>query len=156
MASRHPASASFGQPLKKLLSSTPVKAVYANCGLKTDKIRYLSTQRHAVDSDRKEERYRTDLAIDSLILFTNLGYEFSVRMTVLMMAISLFMVLYSIVVYATGNPVEGWTTTILFLSVAFLGLFGILTIIVKYLQLLVEMVFKRKHYSFESIEKLTK
>ena len=72
------------------------------------------------------------------------------------MAISLFMVLYSVVVYVTGNPVEGWTTTILFLSVAFLGLFGILTIIVKYLQLLVEMVFKRKHYSFESIEKLTK
>lgn len=132
------------------------KVVYANCGLKTDKIRYLSTQRHAVGSDRKEERYRTDLAIDSLILFTNLGYEFSVRMTVLMMAISLFMVLYSVVVYVTGNPVEGWTTTILFLSVAFLGLFGILTIIVKYLQLLVEMVFKRKHYSFESIEKLTK
>lgn len=132
------------------------KAVYANCGLKTDRIRYLANQRQTDGSDRKEERYRAGLAIDSLILFTNLGYEFSVRMTVLMMAISLFMIFYSIIVYAAGNPVEGWTTTILFLSVTFLGLFGILTIIVKYLQLLVEMVFKRKHYSFESIEKLTK
>ena len=52
------------------------------------------------------------------------------------------------------HPVEGWTTTILFLSVAFFGLFGILTIIIKYLQLLMDLVFKRKHYSFESVEKL--
>lgn len=73
-----------------------------------------------------------------------------------MMVVSVFMVLYSVVVYLTANPVVGWTTTILFLSVAFFGLFGILTIIIKYLQLLVDLVFKRKQYSFENIEKLTK
>ena len=77
-------------------------------------------------------------------------------MTVFMMIVSVFMVLYSVVVYLTANPVVGWTTTILFLSVAFFGLFGILTIIIKYLQLLVDLVFKRKQYSFENIEKLTK
>ena len=64
--------------------------------------------------------------------------------------------LADIVIFAMTNPVVGWTTTILFLSVAFFGLFGILTIIIKYLQLLVNLVFKRKHYSFEGIEKLTK
>ena len=37
---------------------------------------------------------------------------------------------------------------------AFFGLFGILTIVIKYLQLIVELVFKRKHYSFEGIEKI--
>ena len=42
------------------------------------------------------------------------------------------------------------------LSVAFFALFGILTVIIKYLQLLVDLVFKRKQYNFESIEKLTK
>ena len=77
-------------------------------------------------------------------------------MTVFMMVVSVLMVFYSIVVYLTANPVVGWTTTILFLSVAFFGLFGILTIIIKYLQLLVDLVFKRKQYSFENIEKLTK
>ncbi len=77
-------------------------------------------------------------------------------MTVFMMIVSVFMVFYSVVVYLTANPVVGWTTTILFLSVAFFGLFGILTIIIKYLQLLVDLVFKRKQYSFENIEKLTK
>jgi dolichol-phosphate mannosyltransferase len=103
-----------------------------------------------------ENKYRSGLAVDSLILFTELGYRLSIAMTVLMMIVSVFMVIYSIVIYATAHPVEGWTTTILFLSVAFLGLFGILTVIIKYLQLLINLIFKRKQYSFESIEKLTK
>ena len=103
-----------------------------------------------------EKRYRAGLAVDSLILFTEMGYGFSKAMTVVMMVISLFMIVYSIVIYAVSSPVAGWTTTILFLSAAFFGLFGILTIIIKYLQLLIELIFKRKHYSFDSIEKLTK
>lgn len=132
------------------------KAIYASCGLKTDNIKYKPTEGSNQNLDKKEKRYRTGLAVDSLILFTKMGYSFSKAMTALMMVMSLFMVAYSIVIYATSNPVAGWTTTILFLSVAFFGLFGILTVIIKYLQLLVDLVFKRKHYSFESIEKLTK
>lgn len=132
------------------------KALYANCGLKTDCIRYEVTGDWSKARDRKEQRYRMDLAADALILFTEVGYRFSMTMTVVMMLMSIFMTVYSLVTYFVIHPVEGWTTTILFLSVAFFGLFGILTIIVKYLQLLVDMVFKRKHYSFESIEKLTK
>lgn len=132
------------------------KALYANCGLKTDCIRYEVTGDWSKARDRKEQRYRMDLAADALILFTEVGYRFSMTMTVVMMLMSIFMTVYSLVTYFVIHPVEGWTTTILFLSVAFFGLFGILTIIVKYLQLLVDMVFKRKHYSFEGIEKLTK
>lgn len=132
------------------------KALYANCGLKTDCIRYEVTGDWSKVHDRKEQRYRMDLAADALILFTEVGYRFSMTMTVVMMLMSIFMTVYSLVTYFVIHPVEGWTTTILFLSVAFFGLFGILTIIVKYLQLLVDMVFKRKHYSFESIEKLTR
>lgn len=132
------------------------KALYANCGLRTDCIRYEVTGDWSKARDRKEQRYRMDLAADALILFTEVGYRFSMTMTVVMMLMSIFMTVYSLVTYFVIHPVEGWTTTILFLSVAFFGLFGILTIIVKYLQLLVDMVFKRKHYSFESIEKLTK
>lgn len=132
------------------------KAVYANCGLNTANIKYEVTSILRLKIDKKENNYRSGLAIDSLIMFTELGYSFSKLMTALMMVMSIFMIIYSIVIYATANPVAGWTTTILFLSVAFLGLFGILTIVIKYLQLLINLVFKRKQYSFESIEKLTK
>lgn len=133
------------------------KAIYAGSGLKTANLKYevkMEGRRDNVDS--KEKRYRTSLAVDTLILFTEFGYRFSFWMTSAMMLISVFMILYTVVVYVIGHPIEGWTTTVLFLSVAFLGLFGILTIIVKYLQIIVDMVFKRKHYNFESIEKLTK
>ena len=132
------------------------KAMYANCGLKTDNMKYSIVAPMKKGADQKEKSYRSRLAVDSLILFTEVGYRFSTAMTILMMLVTLFMVGYSVVMYFTVHPVAGWTTTILFLSVCFFGLFGIQTIIVKYLQLLIDMVFKRKHYSFESIEKLTK
>lgn len=132
------------------------KAIYATQGLKTYQINYKSDKSVRVTYDRQAKGYRSALAVDSLILFTELGYRFSMTMTILMMLMSVFMVIYTIVVYVTLNPVAGWTTTILFLSVAFFGLFGILTIIVKYLQIIVDLVFRRKHYSFENIEKLTK
>ena len=137
--------------------STPYrKVVYTSCGLKTDNIKYKVVNNISATSDKKEDRFRKKLAIDSLILFTSMGYSFAKMMTIFMMLVSAFMIVYSIVVYATSSPTAGWTTTILFLSFVFFGLFGILTIIIKYLQLLVELVFKRKQYSFESIEKFTK
>lgn len=134
------------------------KAVYANCGLKTDSVIYKSN--HMVKSDGKtdrwEKKYRMRLAVDAIILFTEAGCCFSIGMTMLMMIVSVFMTVYLIVTYLASHPVAGWTTTILFLSVVFFGLFGILTVIVKYLQLIVELIFKRKRYTFENIEKVTK
>lgn len=133
------------------------KAVYANCGLKTENLKYtVTTGKTAIVKDKREKKYRRDLAVDSLILFTEIGYRFSITMTIVMMIIAVLVAVYSVVIYLLSNPVAGWTTTIFFMAFAFFGLFGILTIIIKYLQILVDLVFKRKKYSFESIEKLTK
>lgn len=132
------------------------KAIYATQGLKIDSVTYKPIKIEHINNDKSEKGYRSGIAIDSLILFTDIGYKFSMTMTVLMMLMSVLMIAYSVIIFATSNPVAGWTTTVLFLSVAFFGLFSILTIIIKYLQLLVNLVFKRKHYSFEGIEKLTK
>jgi len=132
------------------------KAVYAGSGLKTDNLKYKADRKRSRVSDRSEKRYRTGLAMDSLILFTKVGYRFSMVMTFVMMAVSILMVAYAVITYIVVHPVEGWFTTIIFLSFAFFGLFGILTIIIKYLQLIIDMIFKRKAYSFESVEKITK
>ncbi|MBO5030932.1 MAG: glycosyltransferase [Lachnospiraceae bacterium] len=132
------------------------KAVYANCGLKTMNLRYPTVGGCLDKEDKTERKYRADLAVDSMILFTEVGYRFSVTMTVLMMLVAIFVAVYSAVIYLFSTPVAGWTTTIFFMSFAFFGLFGILTIIIKYLQILVDLVFRRKKYSFESIEKITK
>lgn len=133
------------------------KAVYANCGLKTSNIRYKPVAiEQGSGIDKEEKKYRRGLAVDTLILFTEVGYRFSITMTTVMILIAICMAVYSMVVYLTSTPVAGWTTTILFMSFAFFGLFGILTIVIKYLQIIVDLIFRRKKYTFESIEKLTK
>ena len=132
------------------------KAVYTSAGLKCCNLVYQPTNNVIIHQDKKDKHFRLRLAVDSLILFTDIGYRFSITMTFLMMIASIIMIAYTIVVYFAIHPVAGWTTTILFLSVGLFGLFGILTIVIKYLQLLVDMVYKRKHYSFEDIEKITK
>lgn len=131
------------------------KALYMDCGLRTDNIKYAALKANGKE-DRRERKYKHRLAVDSLLLFTNLGYRFSMLMTFLMILISAFMLGYTVISYIAANPVEGWTTTVLFLSVSFLGLFIILTIIIKYLQLLINMTLKRVVYRFESVEKLTR
>ena len=133
------------------------KAVYATCGLKTANLKYqVITGWVNEKEDRREKKYRQDLAVDTMILFTEIGYRFSITMTVIMMLVAVLVAGYSVIIYLLSTPVAGWTTTIFFMAFAFFGLFGILTIIIKYLQILVDLVCKRKKYSFESIEKLTK
>lgn len=132
------------------------KAVYANCGLKYTTLEYETVLTVRGHMDKKERARRRNLAVDSLILFTDVAYRFSICMTVCMMCITLLMAAYTVLIFLTGNPVAGWTTTVAFLSLAFFGLFGILTVIIKYLSILVNLVFKKQKYMFESIEKLTK
>ena len=130
------------------------KALYAVSGFKADKIVYTPKTTSRNPSDPAEKKYRMRLATNCLILFTDFGYRISVFMTAMMMLISIFMVLYTFIAFFTLHPIEGWTTTVLFLSVCFFGLFAILSVIVKYLQIILELVFKRQHYNLESIEKL--
>lgn len=135
------------------------KAVYYNCGLKTIVMKYEEKKQEGMNgckASKEEEKYRRRLAVDTLILFTDLGYRFSIGMAIFMVFVAVFMLIYSCVVYIMSTPVAGWTTTILFLSIAFFGLFVIFTIVIKYLQILVDLLYRRKRYSFEGIEKLTK
>ncbi|RHB05469.1 glycosyltransferase [Coprobacillus sp. AM42-12AC] len=129
------------------------KAVYANCGLKQTFIQYKispSSQGKSTIKDRRE------LAIDSLLLFTDIGYRISIFMSTIMLLFSVFVAIYSIFIFVNGNPVAGWTTTMLFLSFAFFGLFSLLTILIKYTQLLLNLQFTKQDYIIEGIEKDTK
>lgn len=143
------------------------KAVYANCGLKAERILYpeqMQKKAHKNDAaaaaERKDlhlqKKYQRNLGVDSLILFTEIGYRFGFTMTLLMMMAAAFMVVYTVIVYLLGIPVEGWTTTMLFLSFGFFGLFGILTVVIKYLSILVDLVYKKQRYRIAEIEKITK
>ena len=125
------------------------KAVYADCGLK------IST----IESDAKmitASNRSIDTAIDALILFTSAAMRMSFYLTILFMIACFVVIGYVITVYLSGSPVLGWTTTMLFMSFGFLGIFVMLGVILKYLSVIIDLVFKNKTYVTESIEKLTK
>jgi len=132
------------------------KAVYLNCGLKHAKIKYDSKNIKKHNISKEVNNTRKEVAIDSIILFTDVAYKFAISMVGLMMLFLIGTIVYTIVIYFSQSPIEGWTTTMILLSFAFFGLFSILTIMIKYLSILVDLIFKKKSYLIESIEKITK
>jgi len=125
------------------------KAVYADCGLKIatleSEVRMLSSGNRSMDT-----------AIDALILFTSAATRMSFYLTILFMIACLIVIAYVVTIYLSGSPVLGWTTTMLFMSFGFLSIFVMLGIMLKYLTVIIDLVFKNKTYVTESIEKLTK
>ena len=130
------------------------KAMYANCGLKYAKLSYSPVSAADYSHDKRENRARRNLAVDSLLLFTGVGYKITLGLSAIMAAVMIFSAIYAMVMYIGGIAIAGWTTTMLFLSFAFFGLFVILSVVIKYLSLLVNLNFKKQRYMFEGVEKL--
>ena len=126
------------------------KAAYANCGLKLATKSYQPVE----NIKFKVPSGRVNLALNSLILFTDVAFRTAVGISFLMVLVTIFVAIYALSYYLFEHPVEGWTTTILFLSFSFCCLFIILAMILKYLSTLVKMNFLKKTYIFETIEKL--
>ncbi len=62
-------------------------------------------------------------------------------------------VIYSLV--ADEQLMSGWVSIMGFLSIGFTGLFGLLTIVIKYLSVLVDLTFRRQRYLIRDIEKIS-
>ena len=127
------------------------KALYSNCGLKMDSVYYKGSKTNS----RANFKKNSDIAINSLIIFTNVAYKFSIFLSILFMLFTLVTGVYSMVIFISKSPVEGYTSTILLLSAAFFGIFLILSIIIKYLSIIIDLTFKKHNYIIESIEKLS-
>lgn len=132
------------------------KAIYANCGLKLNVIKYDVVKDFNNKLNKEIKDTRIGLAIDSIILFTDVSYKVAIFMSLFMMIVAIITGIYTIVVFLCGQPIAGWTTTMLLLSFAFFGIFAILTIMIKYLSILIDLIFKKQKYLIESIEKITK
>lgn len=140
--------------IKSMNTTIPYrKALYANCGLSTATIYYEGNISSIKDSD--ENKMRRSLALDSILLFTNFGYRVSMLMAIFMIMVTVFVGSYTVYFFVKGQSVQGWTSTMLFLSFAFFGLFMILTILIKYVSLVLNLVFKKQEYVISGIEKVT-
>lgn len=125
------------------------KAAYAASGLRMFTLYFDG-------SIRDDNREGFSLAVNSLVLYTNAGYKISIGITLVMLLVALCEIVYTVVIYWVGEPIEGWTTTMLVLTFGFFGMFLILTIIIKYLSLLLDMNFRRQKYLIEGVEKIQK
>ena len=131
------------------------KVIYQNSGLSTASIAYKSKTgtRPARISEKHE---RIDLAIDSFIYFTHTIQHISLIISGLFGLLSLATIIYTFVSRSMGYHVGmGWTSTMIFMCVGFTGLFGMMAIVIRYLSVLVDLVFKRQKYLIADIEKIS-
>lgn len=122
------------------------KATYASCGLKMAEIQ--------VEGISEKKSNQVELAIDSLVLYTNFGYKFSIGLTCAMFVLAILELIYTVAIWVMGTPISGWTTTMFVLTAGLAGLFAILALVMKYLTLLVKLVFNKQNYLVENVEKL--
>ncbi len=132
------------------------KAFYSNCGLKLDVIVYDNDISSFNNHSEEQIEKRKDTAINSLILFTDIGYKFAIILSGIMILVTMGTAIYTTIIFLSRKPVEGWTTTMLFLSFAFFGLFALGAVIIKYLTVTLDLIFKKQKYTIESIEKIKK
>jgi len=132
------------------------KAVYSNCGLNTATILYEPIQK----SNRKKDvngGERASLALDSFIYFTSALEQISAIICGVFLCISIGMGIYIIKDFIGGySVVEGWMSTMGFLSLGFFGVFALLTIILKYLSVMLNLIFRQQRYLISDIEKVVK
>lgn len=130
------------------------KAVYANCGLKTDMVKYesLNSERSGRKSKFKE---RKSLALDSFIYFTNIMEKISALVSGVFLLLTIVMLTYTAIDYFTESGIaDGWASTMGFMSLGFFGVFALLTIILKYLSVMLNLIFRQQKYLVSDIEKI--
>ncbi|MBP8855155.1 MAG: glycosyltransferase [Oscillospiraceae bacterium] len=123
------------------------KAAYAASGLAVGML-------YTNQKQGKRKGPRMALAVNSLALYTDAAYKLSLGISGALLLATLVELVYTVVINFSGRPIEGWTTTMLVLSFGFFGVFLVLAIVVKYLSLVVELLFKQQKYLIEGVEKL--
>ncbi len=106
------------------------KALYASCGLKTETIIYENMKYTRKERKREERGTRSMLAMDTLIIFTDVLERLSMFLSVVFFAALLIVfgdVIYSI--FSATRPVEGWLSIMVLMSLGFFMLFVMLTLI---------------------------
>ncbi len=133
------------------------KAMYMNCGLKTETIVYDNKAFTRKGTNREERGNRSTLAVDSLIIFTDVLEKFSLMVSIILLGALLVMFGYLVYsIFSEVRPVEGWLSLMTLMSFGFFMLSVMLTLIFKYLSVILNMSFKRQRYVVEGVEKLTK
>lgn len=142
--------------IKNISQTIPYrKAIYFNCGLKAKNILFKPVNDMKQAHNDLKLSQRIDFATDNLLFFTNIGWKISSLMSVLMILFSVGIGIYTLIVWLVNKDVAlGWPTIMMFLAIAFSGVFVLFTIAIKYLSLILFVNTNKQDYVFESVEKV--
>jgi dolichol-phosphate mannosyltransferase len=131
------------------------KVLYKHCGFPASFIEYEPIQK---DFSENEITFfqKASLATDVFIVFSNIGTHIAMFFSFVSFILSASIGIYALTVYLTGQAtISGWTTTMLFLSLGFSGIFLILTIMSKYISIMLSEQRKGQLYTIQNIDKIS-
>ncbi len=140
--------------INKLNTCIPYrKAIYSFSGLRVYNVKYDFTVKSI--STFRNSKLKFNTAIDSLILFTDIFSKITQALAIVMAIISLIMIVYTFVMYFSHRDIApGWASMMGMISFCFSGLFFILSVIMRYFDVLIRLIFKKQEYLIMGIEKL--
>lgn len=131
------------------------KLMYINSGLPVYNFVYepMTSKKYKLDKDSNKQRI--NLAMDSFMLFTTYMQRISILICLLFFGIAVGIGVYSIVSYLKEPEVRGYMIILTgFMSMAISGIFLVLSIMIRYMSLILNTVFRKDKYTIESIMKL--
>ena len=127
--------------VESMNSSVPFRQIlYSTCGLKQTTLKYDSVGGKSINLDHN---YRRELAVITLLLFTNIGEKYAIFCT----AVELIIAVYVLV---TEGVCIGSN-----IAFGMVGIFLLFYIVLKYLSLLKELVFIKQKYIIDNVEKIS-
>lgn len=131
------------------------KALYAASGLPTDYIKYMPQEKgKKVKRNRKENSYRLNAGINYTIIFTKIIEKITLVLSTFFLLVSIGTGVWAIYSYvAEENLAGGWVSLMGVISFGFFGIFLLITVIVKYMSLLLDSNYKKSAYVVESVNK---
>jgi dolichol-phosphate mannosyltransferase len=131
------------------------KMLYAACGLPNDHINYIPVKSaKSRKRNNKELSYRLNSGINYTIIFTKLMENITYIMSCIFLLVSIGTGIWALYSYwVEDNVVAGWVSLMGVISFGFFGIFLLLSVIVKYMSLILDINYKKTSYVVETANK---
>lgn len=131
------------------------KILYAASGLPTDYIRYERTRgENGGRKNRKETSYRLNAGINYMMIFTRFVEKITFALSAIFLLVSIGTGVWAVYSYlAEENLAGGWVSLMGVISFGFFGVFLLISVIMKYMSLILDMNYKKAAYVVESVNK---
>ncbi|MCR5215348.1 MAG: hypothetical protein K6C69_00165 [Lachnospiraceae bacterium] len=145
----------------KILHNTVAyrKLLYASSGLPTAYVRYEKKETVAKRKKRSynEKKYRRDAAMCYMMIFTEIMEKFTAVLSAAFLLVTVGTGIWALYDYLHQSSVEsGWISLMGVISFGFFGVFLLISIMIKYMTILVDANYKKASYVVEGVERINR